>query len=424
MELIGFSSKDYSRDKSHGINIAGPDFSLTEFTENTVAANKSGLDAIIIIRPVYFTFLLDFYGRQIDPVRVENSLFETEKLKKYDFTRLEEFVNSYLINFLNMNVYGIYLTEEMRPWIRVEVAFMRHCIIYIYKFLNKYNKKWKLIVYHPNHALTPQQDKTQWTMSRILSVPYVDIILVPIYNEYYNNNSVMVDRSKLAQRLNFIFEDNIDLKKCEYCPVLKLEKQVFHSQDNLDKIVLHDFIVCVLYGVHKIFVWSFFNRMKSSELTKYNNLYDAHIKAFKEMNKKKVDLDNNSFYELCAKNDYKPKRILYTNGLLIALFKLNNDIVVFKVNSSNISVAELKPCSYKYEIIKNTKLNDYVIEKNDYLLFSENINNLSKNPNEFKNIFDSHPDPRLQKSNLFVSIIIILTMFLIPFVMWFVSKNI
>lgn len=423
MELIGYSSTDYARDRNNGIKIAGPDY--TKETVRSISlteeANKNGLEMIVNILPVYCQFLKYFGYTEPKEVKTDNS----DKKKIYDYSQIELYVNKFLTNFLDKKVYGIYLIEEIRPWIFIEVEFMKHCVIYIYKFLHRYNKKWKLLLYHPTNVFIPDGKKDlEWTMARILSVPYVNNVLVSCYNGYIDKNNKLIDRSILAQKLNFIFVDNIDLKKPEheYCPVLKLEIQDYSSREQLQSIVLHDFIVCAIYGARKIFVWSIYKRQVITE-DKYKDLYNAHINALKEINTPKSDFENKSIFDLCVNNTVKPHRVLFNNGLLIASFKLNNNnIVQFKVNSSDKILDELDPVSYTYTILKNTNQD---ISYNKYTLFKDNITNISKHPKEFKDIFYSYPDPRIKNvnSSLFIPIIIIITMFLIPFVIWIVPKK-
>ena len=367
MNLIGYSSRTYAIDQSNGIDIVGPDYTtdrsiLHKYCQDAYNLNMSIVLNLRIVDVECFTEFFAKKGITLDSVgkynkkgfpelihdlhydkTVTTALKEEEIVAFFNTIDLKTRINVFLAEFSRYNIFAVYLYEEVRSWIPLEFAYLRRCNYFVKKYIKDNNKDWKIMLYHPNNtldsALTFETELSfKFSMSRILSFIDADIASFGLHYKIDPTKT----RTVMCQKLHFLSTHKYFLQTT-ICPVLLLESQVNFEQTVIEKIILHDFVLCAVSQIQTVFVWSFAHKPDKCNLENFVIQQQAYYKAYNFINK----IENGwSIHDMCNKYIKSDKRFL-ENGLYVATFHHVNYLVEFTINSTHLKIEDIEPFDYK-----------------------------------------------------------------------------
>jgi hypothetical protein len=277
LEFTGYSSNRPDYDCKCGFTIAGPLYTLSDlYVKQCCELNIP----IILTIKIQVNFLTEYNFRPFNRKEYESNV--RGQIEKY--------------MSMKPNIFGWYiLPEELRPWRKNEMDFLRD----VCSIIREYDSKGGLIMsYNPanrmsNHLFTMSENG----LSLIGRNAYLDF-------NYSNSNS-----NSIRLRSNFIIQSMNESLKCYQLIqrknkddsnnkrimlgiYLQMAVDPLKTEDDqyISILARHDVFLSVMHGTQMIILWSLFKR-ESIKRT-YGIQYKAYCKAVCEINQTKFDLNN------------------------------------------------------------------------------------------------------------------------------------
>ena len=410
MEIVAYSSNSLERDKRNGFNIAGPiyDYDLNDIKTYCAEATKLKMSLVLNMRYIDIMFIKNFIKNKAEyyfykkiflknPNMVltadetmlvrnannnysNNQIFDNNicllperfihfnyyfDLANYEldyvnykiyYEWLKQKIDLYFDIFKDLKIFGIYLWEEPRPWKQLENNYVLMCIYLIKKYKQKNNLTWKIILFHPQHSIFNDSslifekhnvESLSFNFQRISSYfENVDMITKSIYFDFEDSS-----RNKLSKEVYYLTK----YKLSDVYITFSLYKNHTVDDITLEKMILHDMMICAFNKIKYVFIWSFFEKRKGLEISNFKKQYDAYVKALHYINKKKhVDLQNMTLYEICMNSNFS--QVSFDKVEQLNIFKYDHKYfqVMFRLNSENFRNLkfDIEPFGYKYYLIK------------------------------------------------------------------------
>lgn len=366
INYIGYSSTDFQRDITNGINIIGPSYEYTIETFKKKCEQLNILDNIKIILNLKYIYI-DYLKHIKVPAKSfvdlnSKSLILDTKFIQDEINKLCEYLKR--IDIIK-KIYGFYFYEEPRQWVKYEINFIEHCIKYIKEYFftnNIIEDNIKYIIYHPNHLVDEQEITKSYTIeSRILSVKNYNYSLFALYVDF-NNTS----RIEIIHRLKYYYLSN--LQHVQKNVVLQLTDKLIFTNDELYNIIFHDVLSCGLFGMYEIFLFRLYYKNKSN----FTAVYDNYIKARNEINKLKF-LDSDELLLSVVENAKNKKFFInYNDSYSYIEFTIDDlfyeYIYKLEINSSTTQTTKnILPLKFKITLT-NKKLHIHWISLFFYLI--------------------------------------------------------